>query len=153
MWSHRHNVNLLAAGCNRPKHGYSGSGIFSGKAGALNSVISDKPLTKLVFADVPNIPFQSFSNAVLRQVQNDDIEPPITVEHTLTDLLILNEDLKNFTVRFLNFTRKEDKEEFKGKICVENDNSVCCEYDIRTKAMEVSSSVSQMKRDSNLQLF
>ncbi|RVE50259.1 hypothetical protein evm_005094 [Chilo suppressalis] len=52
------DVNFIAAGANNVRFGSSGSGIFSGKAGALVSVMPGLPTTKLLVATVPKAPGQ-----------------------------------------------------------------------------------------------
>ncbi|XP_052739170.1 vanin-like protein 1 [Bicyclus anynana] len=57
-YAHTMNVNFLTAGANNVKVGSTGSGIFSGKAGALVSLMTGVPITKLLFAKVPKVPGQ-----------------------------------------------------------------------------------------------
>ncbi|KAM3964073.1 vanin-like protein 1 [Aphomia sociella] len=50
------NVNYLASGANNIAVGTAGSGIYSGKAGALISIMPGVPTTRLLVARVPKIP-------------------------------------------------------------------------------------------------
>ncbi|XP_038217529.1 vanin-like protein 1 isoform X3 [Zerene cesonia] len=50
------NVNFLAAGANNVRIGSAGSGIYSGKAGALISIMPGVPTTRLLVAKVPKVP-------------------------------------------------------------------------------------------------
>ncbi|XP_059050818.1 vanin-like protein 2 [Achroia grisella] len=50
------NVNFLASGANNIAVGTAGSGIYSGKAGALISVMPGVPTTRLLVARVPKVP-------------------------------------------------------------------------------------------------
>ncbi|KPI96015.1 Vanin-like protein 2 [Papilio xuthus] len=50
------NVNFLAAGANNVRVGSAGSGIYSGKAGSLISVMPGVPTTRLLVAKVPKVP-------------------------------------------------------------------------------------------------
>ncbi|XP_039752373.1 vanin-like protein 2 isoform X2 [Pararge aegeria] len=52
------NVNFLGAGANNVRVGSAGSGIYSGKAGALVSIMPGVPTTKLLVARVPKVPGQ-----------------------------------------------------------------------------------------------
>ncbi|XP_050677596.1 vanin-like protein 2 isoform X2 [Leptidea sinapis] len=52
------NVNFLASGANNVRVGSAGSGIFSGKAGALVSIMPGVPTTKVMVARVPKVPGQ-----------------------------------------------------------------------------------------------
>ncbi|CAH0696824.1 unnamed protein product [Spodoptera exigua] len=50
------NVNFLGAGANNVRFGSAGSGIYSGKAGALISIMPGLPTTKVLVAKVPKVP-------------------------------------------------------------------------------------------------
>ncbi|XP_052752109.1 vanin-like protein 2 isoform X1 [Galleria mellonella] len=50
------NVNFLASGANNIAVGTAGSGIYSGRAGALISVMPGVPTTRLLVARVPKVP-------------------------------------------------------------------------------------------------
>jgi len=55
-WAHSNDVNFLGAGANQPKVGSGGSGIYSGKYGALISTMTGEEVTKLLVHEVPKIP-------------------------------------------------------------------------------------------------
>ncbi|XP_045503429.1 vanin-like protein 1 isoform X1 [Colias croceus] len=55
-YAHAMNVNFLAAGANNVRIGSAGSGIYSGKAGALVSIMPGLPTTRLLVAKVPKVP-------------------------------------------------------------------------------------------------
>ncbi|XP_045454230.1 vanin-like protein 1 [Melitaea cinxia] len=50
------NVNFLAAGANNVRVGSAGSGIYSGSAGSLISIMPGQPTTRLLVAKVPKVP-------------------------------------------------------------------------------------------------
>uniref|UniRef100_A0A2A4K2W7 CN hydrolase domain-containing protein n=1 Tax=Heliothis virescens TaxID=7102 RepID=A0A2A4K2W7_HELVI len=52
------DVNFLGAGANNVRVGSGGSGIYSGKAGALISIMPGLPTTKVLVAKVPKVPGQ-----------------------------------------------------------------------------------------------
>lgn len=52
-WAFANNVNLLAAGANRPEVGSTGTGIYAGKLGSLISVMEGKADTTVYTATVP----------------------------------------------------------------------------------------------------
>ncbi|XP_075983848.1 vanin-like protein 1 isoform X3 [Anticarsia gemmatalis] len=52
------DVNFLASGANNVRVGSAGSGIYSGKAGALVSIMPGLPTTKVLVAKVPKVPGQ-----------------------------------------------------------------------------------------------
>lgn len=55
-WAHSNDVNFLGAGANRPQVGSGGSGIYSGKSGALISTMTGEATTRLLVHEVPKIP-------------------------------------------------------------------------------------------------
>nr|XP_013189645.1 unnamed protein product [Amyelois transitella] len=57
-YAYRMNVNFLASGANNVGIGSAGSGIYSGKAGALVSTMPGVPTTRLMVATVPKAPGQ-----------------------------------------------------------------------------------------------
>ncbi|CAH2093814.1 unnamed protein product [Euphydryas editha] len=52
------NVNFLAAGANNVLVGSAGSGIYSGSAGALISIMPGQPTTRVLVSKVPKVPGQ-----------------------------------------------------------------------------------------------
>lgn len=55
-WAHSNDVNFLGSGANRPRVGSGGSGIYSGKLGALISTMTGEETTRLLVHEVPKIP-------------------------------------------------------------------------------------------------
>nr|XP_026488912.1 vanin-like protein 2 isoform X1 [Vanessa tameamea] len=55
-YAHSMNVNFLASGANNVGVGSAGSGIYSGKAGALISIMPGVPTTRLLVSKVPKVP-------------------------------------------------------------------------------------------------
>lgn len=55
-WAYVNNVNVLAAGVNNPSIGCSGSGIYSGRSGALVSLMTGANGTKVLIHEVPKKP-------------------------------------------------------------------------------------------------
>ncbi|KAL0867648.1 hypothetical protein ABMA27_008399 [Loxostege sticticalis] len=64
-------INFLASGANRVEVGSAGSGIYSGKAGALASTMPGLPTTRLLVARVPKVPGQ-----VSSQIPGPIYDPP-----------------------------------------------------------------------------
>lgn len=61
-FAHRNNIALLSSGANSPSYGKTGSGVFIGKHGAVDSIISWKNETKIIVAKVPkNLNDDSFN--------------------------------------------------------------------------------------------
>lgn len=57
-WAISNNVNLLAAGANQPSQGSSGTGIYSGGSGALQSLVTGLATSTSLNHNVPVIPGQ-----------------------------------------------------------------------------------------------
>ncbi|XP_052738828.1 vanin-like protein 1 [Bicyclus anynana] len=79
------DVNLLAAGANDVDKGRSGSGIYSGRNGALLSVMTGIPTTQLLVARIPKIPGRVIG-AIQGPIYNDPTDQD-GLHHT-TDLSI-----------------------------------------------------------------
>ncbi|XP_046963867.1 vanin-like protein 1 isoform X2 [Vanessa cardui] len=57
-YAHSMNINFLASGANNVGIGSAGSGIYSGNAGALISIMPGVPTTRLLVSKVPKVPGQ-----------------------------------------------------------------------------------------------
>lgn len=78
------NVNFLAAGANNVRVGSAGSGIYSGSAGSLISIMPGQPTTRLLVAKVPKVP---------GLIHPQDTYPgPIYDDPTVSDNLVLTTD-------------------------------------------------------------
>lgn len=119
-WAYAHNVNLLAAGISIPEDGYSGSGIYSGHNGALNVVISDSPLTKLLVAYVPKVP----GTILPKTISAKDKSPKHHGVASNPAMIFGEENLPDLDFLMLNFSNSNRHE---GKICK---NDFCCHYAI-----------------------
>ncbi|KAL5279091.1 BTD.2 family protein [Megaselia abdita] len=119
-WSEVNDVNFLSAGANFPEDQNSGSGIFAGKWGALEYIISGTRTRKLITAKVPkkNQKFQP-TNKVSRAFNALDIPPRVTEIVTKRDY---NIDLFK-TELLLPYQLSLDTE-----IC---HNGLCCEFSIK----------------------
>lgn len=58
-WAYAHNVNLLAAGANNAAVGSTGSGIYSGRQGALQSMMTDVEESKMLISSITKDPGQN----------------------------------------------------------------------------------------------
>lgn len=137
---------MLAANINWPKRSCSGSGIYAGRLGALESFVSESPTTKVLIAKVPiirpdaTIPssqslFELIDNSVSSEkvLEYETIESATELKHNnhfveggdpILDDKLLQDDMTVFNVTFLDF---ETKSNHKGKLC---NGGVCCHYDI-----------------------
>lgn len=55
-WAFAQNVNLLAAGANRPSFGNTGTGIYAGRQGRLNAVMTEFAQSKLLVSRIKKVP-------------------------------------------------------------------------------------------------
>lgn len=109
--------------------GISGSGIYSGKLGALIVEMTGTPTTRILISDLPRSPGTFDADTLNQQPQEQNFNAKIddSSSRILPGLNIWREQMDNFNTRFLNFTQAAQQ---KDRICINNDNSVCCEYDI-----------------------
>lgn len=141
MWSYAHNVNLLAAGGSIPSEGYSGSGIYSGRNGALNAIMSDVSVTKLIVANVPKTPdtvYNDLSTFKTAKKWNFISSNPST---------ILDKDvIPDAQIAPLNFTQNRFQ---KGELC---HNDFCCQYDMEVfvHRLPFNAVCSKLSRDGKL---
>lgn len=153
-WAYANNVNLLAANINWPSKNCTGSGIYAGRLGALESFVSQSPMTKVLIAKVPTIlpdatatnsepQFELIGNIVpsLESPKYETFESATDINRVelsdtnkdlILDTKLLQDDMTVFSVEFLNFAIKTNH---KGQLC---NGGVCCHYDI-----EVSDNGSQ----------
>lgn len=125
----------------------SGSGIYSGRSGALATTVSQVPRTQVIVAKVPiNLPTRKPINKLRPNIVFVDNEIPID-EHSKhenigTEVLIQSnetdlksvgkifdnnlkqDDMSKFTVKFLNVTLHSNQS---GSVCHKD---VCCEYNV-----------------------
>lgn len=109
-WAYAKNITLLAANANLPDGAVSGSGIFSGRAGALDMYVSSVEKTRIMKAQVP---FE-VSSTGKRQPVSISSRKAITLPNLLSA----------YNVKFLDFGLSK---EHSGKICHEK---VCCSYKV-----------------------
>lgn len=76
-WSYANNVNLLAAGSNRAAIGSSGTGIFAGRQGALDALMTDVAQSRLIVSPIKKVP-----SGNVRPVERAEnyITPPIKLK-------------------------------------------------------------------------
>lgn len=139
-------MNLLAANINWPSEKCSGSGIYAGRLGALETFVSQTPTTKVLIAKVPTtLPNQSLEHAtpnfeLIGNGNSDEtfidyetiesnmdanlFEGLLENEEVLYDRQVAQDDMTVFSVEFLDFSQQSSHI---GTVCNEN---VCCRYDI-----------------------
>lgn len=138
---------MLAANINWPSAQCSGSGIYAGRLGALETFVSQSPATKVLIAKVPttlpdislendipkleiieknNIPIEKLSKYESFESEMDEIpyECQLEDEEVLYDQKVAQDDMTVFSVKFLDFSKDTSHT---GTVCNEE---VCCRYDI-----------------------
>lgn len=127
-WAYGNNVNLLAAGASNPSGGTTGSGIYSGKLGALVSVMAESPQRKLYVANV--------SQSLDGNVSTNRIKEPRQHLKSRGGIRLMREYRMNaFTSELL---RPNQSSMVKKQLC---HNSFCCQFDLkwRQQAAEICS--------------
>lgn len=126
-WAFANNVNLLAANTNDPHIGCSGSGIYSGRSGALNVFVSQTPATKVLIAEVPaDVSTDSLSQKV-EQTKKLLANEKLSKSRAMNAQEVTKygrEDFSKYSMKFLDFS---DNPVQTGEVCV---NDFCCEYSI-----------------------
>lgn len=132
-------MNLLAANVNFPKLGCSGSGIYSGRMGALQVFVSETPATKILIAKLPiDLPADdriSPSETVAKRVvasPNDfsnftgNISYFSKSDETNDAIYLKQDDLSEYSMNFLNFA--EENLSQSGTVC---NRAICCSYSVK----------------------
>ncbi|XP_031634793.1 vanin-like protein 2 [Contarinia nasturtii] len=132
-WAYANNVNLLAANQNIPVVQCSGSGIYSGRSGALKVFVSETAATKILIANVPvDLPA---NDDVLSTFESDEVGKEMKLDTRsvyyseenkgMQYISNMNQDnLTEFSVKFLNFHKSNSQA---GTVC---NNGICCYYNI-----------------------
>uniref|UniRef100_A0A182NCA6 CN hydrolase domain-containing protein n=1 Tax=Anopheles dirus TaxID=7168 RepID=A0A182NCA6_9DIPT len=115
-WAFANNANLLAAGASFPAIGSTGTGIYSGRRGAITTVMTHEPQTKLYVAQVPKM---SFPNAVINKVPPQKGTPA-----QMAKLLLKRDQIDKYATKDLPMTSNGQLEE---RVCYE---SHCCNFTI-----------------------
>lgn len=131
-------MNLLAANVNFPKLGCSGSGIYSGRMGALQVFVSETPATKILIAKLPiDLPAEdsiSPSEVVAKRIfasLNDfsyftgKIYNFFKSDETNDAIYLKQDDLGEYSMNFLNFAEKNLSQS--GMVC---NRAICCSYSV-----------------------
>lgn len=132
-WAQANNVNFLTAGASAPQTQTTGSGIFAGKWGALEHVISEYPDRKMLIAKVP----KKNSNFVPRTILTSPRYDPVELPPRKTSIgwkRDANVDL--FTTEILDSTQAKVNK----KICHQD---FCCQFDIDMEKIDRSGSYFQ----------
>lgn len=119
-WSHSRNVTLLAANANSPSNLVSGSGIYSGRAGALNTYVSGVDGAKILTAQVPYE--VSVNNGISRERKRIAVNAKPAANFP--------KGVSEYNVQFLNFDHSAKQS---GKIC---HGQICCSYDIHATTFD-----------------
>ncbi|XP_031620024.1 vanin-like protein 2 [Contarinia nasturtii] len=125
-WAYANNVNLLAANTNAPNIGCSGSGIYSGRSGALEVFVSLTPATKVLIADVPTNVSADHSGK-MKPIKKLMANEKLSKSRSISTQDVANfgrEDFSKYSMKFLDFSNNPIQT---GEICIDD---FCCEYSI-----------------------
>ncbi|XP_055305810.1 vanin-like protein 1 isoform X2 [Sitodiplosis mosellana] len=117
-WAYANNVNLLAANVNAPSMMYSGSGIYGGRSGALQIIVSESPATKILVAKIPIDPAEG------NRLEAQSNSNPNTDSNESSEMILFQDDLTEYSVTFLDFSENLKQS---GKVC---NKAICCDYNI-----------------------
>ncbi|XP_037046246.1 vanin-like protein 1 [Bradysia coprophila] len=121
-WAYANDVNLLAAGADKPNVGNTGSGIYNGRNGSLVVTINTQAETKLLTARVPKISRTKRSKIVPIPINQPTLRQ---MEIDLLDIFLKREfTLDNFTTIELDLTQSESHE----RLC---HNELCCDIELK----------------------
>lgn len=115
-WAFANNANLLAAGASFPGVGSTGTGVYSGRHGAITTIMNYDPQSKLYVAKVPKL---LFPNEVV-----DKIPQPKGTPAQMTKLFLKRDQIDKYTTKDLPMTSNAQLEE---RVCYENH---CCNFTI-----------------------
>lgn len=110
-WAFAKNVTLLAANANYPYGAVTGSGIYSGRAGALDMYVTGVEGTRIMRAQVP----YHVSSATKRR--------PTSLNPRQSS--IIPNDLSQYNVKFLDFSHSKEQS---GDLC---HGQICCSYAVQ----------------------
>lgn len=121
-WAHTNDVNLLAAGVSRPMTASTGSGIFSGAAGALgDAVLADRGNAAgdtVLVRSVPKVPFEQSGRTAAATESARDLNTPVTGVRN-----VFRENLSVFEWRPVNVST----EMVRHRLC--NAAGFCCQFE------------------------
>ncbi|XP_055307902.1 vanin-like protein 1, partial [Sitodiplosis mosellana] len=134
-WAYANNVNLLAANINEPSMMYSGSGIYSGRSGALQVIVSESPATKILIAKIPidPLPTEHYPSRKYKATKGNCIENKLKINSNESsfqpkkypfEMKLYQDNLTEYTVTFLDFSKNLKQS---GKVC---NKAICCDYNI-----------------------
>lgn len=112
-WAYTNRVNLLAAGSST--RGATGSGIYSGRQGALQAIMAIRPTIRALVAKVPKKPYASADYTELA---------PERGQPSRSNQNIWRENLDSYQLKLLNFDQNASQN---GRACFK---SICCEYNV-----------------------
>lgn len=118
-WAYRNDVNFLGAGANDPLLGNGGSGIYSGKSGALISMITGENKTRLLVHEVPKRPGHPVRKP-----------SPAYNGSNFNNFKLKQDQLESYTFRNIKLPDSRTKRRHHNfQLCTKNDD-LCCNFAI-----------------------
>lgn len=107
-----------------PKDGATGSGLYSGKLGAMKAYIGEREGTKILMGKVPKVPGNLSADELdtFELMGNYNLQPS-------------QESIDVYNVKWLDF---EAESKQSGQVCM---CGLCCNYDIEVEAPQPSGKV------------
>lgn len=140
-WAFAHNVNLLAAGSNRPAFGNTGTGIYAGRQGTVRALMNAVAESTLFVAAINKVPGDGNAIVIGTDTNTSYITPKIK--------LWPDDGISNF-----HYVRLEPNVLLERTVC---DSAFCCSVEISmTENERYSDSVSwfsQFCKKCNYKLF
>ncbi|XP_072394005.1 vanin-like protein 3 [Diabrotica undecimpunctata] len=123
MYAHENNITLLVSGKNSPMSGGSGSGIYVGEEGPVETIlIGGNGGTKLLVKTIPNL--ETEENFDLNIVEDEDID---ALAIKLDDFFLLRDlSMDDHTSILL----KENQSNIVEQVCNGDDVKICCNFNI-----------------------
>uniref|UniRef100_A0A182RL31 CN hydrolase domain-containing protein n=1 Tax=Anopheles funestus TaxID=62324 RepID=A0A182RL31_ANOFN len=115
-WAFSNNANLLAAGASFPGVGSTGTGVYSGRRGAITTVMNHEPQTKLYVVQVPKM---NFPNAAISKIPQPKGTPA-----EMAKLFLKRDQIDKYTTKDLPMTSNAQLDE---RVCYQ---SHCCNFTI-----------------------
>ncbi|XP_055379969.1 vanin-like protein 1 [Condylostylus longicornis] len=122
-WSYGNNVNFLAAGGNAPETGTTGTGIFSGKSGALVSKMYNYVSSEMLISAVPKM---GRKDGIKINHQGNVLHAPNIIPNKLKGLKMKRDkSVDEFVSKLI-----EEEGNTTAELCFED---ICCEFDVDVK--------------------
>ncbi|KAJ6635892.1 Vanin-like protein 1 [Pseudolycoriella hygida] len=127
-WAHSNNVNFLGAGANNVQVGSGGSGIYSGKSGALVSIMTGEATTKLLVHEVPKVPGSPVTSTSAAYSGSD-----------FDNFRLKRDQLDIYSFKDIELSSSTSRLSDSFRLCNnERGDELCCDFEIEAVQQSVS---------------